>query len=136
MEDKEKSGESPKGLGHSASVLNAAPFTPGPWDYEREPDSRDLQRPWVGRLSEGRFAALACGANVDEAVANARLIAAAPDLYEALRQLADNAEVAKAHLQRTEEAGIVSSALFDTISQARAALAKVDPKVAVQEDLK
>jgi hypothetical protein len=43
-------------------------------------------------------------------------------MAEALKQLAGNAEIAKAYLPNTEEAGIVSSALFDTLSQAQRAL--------------
>lgn len=56
--------------------------------------------------------------------ANARLIAAAPDLMEALEGLLANAEVSRHHLQATESAMLVGSALFDTILQARAAIVK------------
>lgn len=49
----------------------------------------DLQRPWVGRLSESRYAALACGENGAEAAANARLIAAAPTMLDVLNYVAD-----------------------------------------------
>lgn len=58
----------------------------------------------------------------DLAREQARLIAAAPDLLEALDQLAGNAEIARFMI--VDEDGIVSSALWDTIQQARAAIAK------------
>lgn len=54
--------------------------------------------------------------------ADARLIAAAPDLLEALEGLLGNAEIARLHLHATEEAMLVGSALFDTIQQARDAI--------------
>lgn len=59
-----------------------------------------------------------------EALANARLIASAPDLLEALGQLLGNAEIARFYLKDTEEGILVGSALFDTIQQARAAIAR------------
>lgn len=60
--------------------------TPGPWRAEWVPKG---QRPWVGRIAEGRWAALACGKTDEEAEANARLIAAAPELLAALQAVAD-----------------------------------------------
>lgn len=56
--------------------------------------------------------------------ANARLIAAAPELLDALWGLLGNSEIARFHLQGTEEGMLIGSALFDTIQQARAAIAK------------
>ena len=68
--------------------LRATPcFTPGPWSVEPHMSRGDLPRPWVGRLEENRFAALACGDTGEEASANAHLIAAAPDMYGALEAL-------------------------------------------------
>lgn len=63
--------------------------TPGPWEFEPrdEINASDVERPWIGRLAENRFAALACGDSADEAWANARLIAAAPALLEACELL-------------------------------------------------
>ena len=63
-------------------------WTPGPWDAEKlSRVARENERPWVGRLSEHRYAALSCGETQAEATANAHLIAAAPDLYEALERM-------------------------------------------------
>lgn len=64
----------------------SAKHTPGPWQAESRFPKGDLQRPWVGRLAEQRYSALACGETVEEAIANARLIAAAPDMLEALEE--------------------------------------------------
>jgi hypothetical protein len=46
------------------------------------------------------------------------------ELLEALSQLRSNAEIANRLLPQTDEASIVASALFDTISQADRAIAK------------
>lgn len=59
--------------------MSETEFTPGPWDYERVLDPDDVQRPWIGRLDECRFTAIACGNDQAEANANAALIASAPD---------------------------------------------------------
>ena len=61
----------------------------------------------------------------DTNMANARLIAAAPDLLAALEQLCGNAEVCRFMIDTGEDEGkaICASALFDTIQQARAAIA-------------
>ena len=70
--------------------------TPGPWHYA-EPN-KSHQRPMVWRDSDGYLIADCSGATVvgyDEAKANARLIAAAPDLLAACRALCaayDNGE--------------------------------------------
>ncbi|MBB4799704.1 hypothetical protein HNP32_003464 [Brevundimonas bullata] len=56
--------------------------------------------------------------------ADAALITAAPDLLDALRDLLGNAEIARFHIQGTEEGMLIGSALFDTINQAREAIAK------------
>ena len=64
------------------------------------------------------------GHGLEDAERHARLFAAAPDLREALEQLLGNAELARFHLTATEEGMLVGSALFDTIQQARAAIAR------------
>lgn len=58
--------------------MSAATFTPGPWMYQATASDHDYI---VYPESTGRDVALVRDFNE----ANARLIAAAPDLYEALR---------------------------------------------------
>lgn len=54
------------------------------------------------------------------------LLAEIERLREALRQLTENAMCARGCGLKDDEDGIVLSALFDTIMQARAALARED----------
>lgn len=106
--------------------MSLVKHTPGPWfgqagfsdDVEITAESREgmvaicsMELGFTGRIGV-------------EQEANARLIAAAPDLLEALEQLLGNAEIARFHLKDTEEGMIVGSTLFDTIQQARAAIAR------------
>lgn len=87
--------------------------TPGPWQV-RSKQMRHLHQ--VGIVNHGNFRALAntCG---DNAVANARLIAAAPELLEAckmaLAQVVQDNDERKAEHRGTEH-------------QLRAALAKAE----------
>lgn len=108
-------------------------FTPGPWSAKHIAgnnfavqcfDIRGMfgDKPHVYPIFNRDESAID-GGYVYTSPANARLIAAAPELYEALRQLASNAEIAKAYLQ--PDADLISSALFDTICQAETALRKV-----------
>lgn len=60
---------------------------PGPWEAERFITKGDLPHPWVGRLAEHRYSALACGETAEEALANACLIASAPETYSLLKLL-------------------------------------------------
>lgn len=70
-------------------------------------------------ISDGEFSAYYA-----QVEANARLIAAAPELLDALRQLVGNADLA-AHVVRQHDAdGYLTSALFDTIRQAETAITK------------
>lgn len=69
--------------------------TPGPWGIEPDPCHYDTMttvtaggtrnKPPVNQM----IVAVGGYANVDEAEANARLISAAPELYEALKELMD-----------------------------------------------
>lgn len=116
--------------------MSGVKHTPGPWridvngsenwtvDYEG-PSSTFMTICANGRREPVGFAVEPTAwRNDDEIEANARLIASAPDLLEALGQLLGNAEIARFHLKDTEEGMIVGSALFDTIQQARAAIAR------------
>jgi hypothetical protein len=75
-------------------------YTPGPWSYEM-PDEVVVRAPDGGRLAQllflrGRHGTLG-RRNTDEVIANARLIASAPDLLDALRDalefIEDHADV-------------------------------------------
>lgn len=65
----------------------------------------------------------------EEALANARLIASAPDLLEALKQLVGNADIASTIVRQHDEDGYIASALFDTIQQAEAAIRRAQGEV-------
>jgi len=100
-----------------------AKHTPGPWVAEPQIG----KGAWV-KGSDGQWAALSCGTDDANGAANARLIASAPDLLEALRQLLGNAIVARHQLKNTEDASLVGSALWDTIGQAEKAIARATLK--------
>lgn len=92
-----------------------------PWEVEDFgcPDYLDgIRSRYAVRNESGEPIAYAFDAD------EARLFASVPDLLEALEQLLGNAEIARFHLKDTEEGMIVGSALFDTIQQARAAIAR------------
>lgn len=100
--------------------------TPGPW-FEQTGFSDDVEITAESREGMVAICSMDLGFTGHigvEQEANARLIAAAPCTFEALEQLLGNAEIARFHLKDTEEGMIVGSALFDTINQARAALAR------------
>ena len=107
-------------------------WTPGPWEAETLADrSPPNVRPWVGRLGESRYAALSCGDTQAEAIANAHLIAAAPELYEALTLALRAMEGTDDALHR---AGFMKGVANPAIETARAALSKAKPlSVATQE---
>lgn len=73
----------------------SAKFTPGPWEFELyekgEPVRPDIWRIYGGDDSyEATIAELWSGEHDNQA--NARLIAAAPELYKALRRIVENPE--------------------------------------------
>lgn len=88
-------------------------WTPGPWWVEGEvvcaPDGDNF--PWYVAIAER------CGYPNDQSRANAHLIAAAPELYEALEALSE-------HFTQVVKAFRVDSEEHETLVAARAALAK------------
>ncbi len=81
--------------------------TPGPWTLA---EGRSGYQFWPLIQHGGKDIAV-CSRQVDETDANARLIAAAPDLYEALRAMIDCA-------------GDDDARAYRAVTQAKAALAK------------
>ena len=69
----------------SQSEMTEAKHTPGPWITDRTVDENKL----AVRPKNSPFAICVFEAFVKNSEANARLIAAAPDLLEALKQIAD-----------------------------------------------
>jgi len=65
-----------------------AKATPRPWQAEGEINPGDLPRPWIGRIAENRFAALACGDTEEQSRANGDLIVHAVNNIE--RLISDN----------------------------------------------
>jgi len=83
--------------------------TPTPWEVERVLDPGDLSRPWIGRIEESRFAALACGDTREEAFANAHLIVTAVNNHAALKDAITTAaewfeEYAAEHNRKAQDA--------------------------------
>jgi hypothetical protein len=64
--------------------------TPGPWSFE----TGTGRGAWIGR--DGSWSALACGDDDETAVANAHLIAAAPDLLNACEEFVRKVEAGEA----------------------------------------
>lgn len=73
-----------------AATAQEPRHTPGPWEIHREfVDGQDvhIRAPVVGNRGDYWWIAGMCaGMFLDETEANARLISAAPDLYEALKR--------------------------------------------------
>ncbi len=70
--------------------MSKPPFTPGPWHAGDNHGCRQIKAKKSGEHKQGQwYYEVACTPGLsddDEDKANARLIAAAPDLYEALRE--------------------------------------------------
>jgi hypothetical protein len=87
-------------------MTTLATHTPGPWSVSIEPDKYDTGRDEIRVLAEedrnhpqGPLTVSRINQHLaGESVANARLIAAAPDLLEALRGLIDQLEAAGIHI--------------------------------------
>lgn len=116
----------------------AAPFTPGPWRVHQhdhmngelwlsigfhthegtdDPDGR-----WIGPVAELKYLI----AREDEQWANARLIAAAPDLYAALSRLANEASGFLSMADEQTHGHTNIAVLRQRIDEARAVLAKAE----------
>ena len=79
-----EAAQSQPGCAASPATSDAQPsaaWTPGPWSREVGAG----RGAWIAGANMHGWAALACGNTDAEAEANARLIAAAPELYEALQ---------------------------------------------------
>lgn len=77
------------------TVTQNATHTPGPWKFKKGAKNDDKTRGTLGEIeSGGGFYLAAIWADVEElepyAEANARLMAAAPDLLAALKMLSDS----------------------------------------------
>lgn len=67
--------------------MNESKHTPGPWFQQNDKDS-----PYITTMSGGRIAYINNRSGSGEQAANACLIAAAPDLLEALQEILDSAD--------------------------------------------
>jgi len=77
-------------VGSDALVLPLPGFTPGPWVCDPPIKGHDHINVWE-KSGIGHVAAVSTGLTPDpSAVSNARLIAAAPAMFEALRKIAAN----------------------------------------------
>lgn len=99
--------------------------TPGPWEIV---DSYcDPNTSWTLRQFNGGKLGLYIG-SVDKSIpsssANARLIAAAPELLEALEAMLDIAVPDRANIRPHEDCGCYSCRAYNVIEQARAAIAR------------
>jgi len=74
-------------------MLHKAAYTPGPWQYTYDGDGEPPSTIYAGEPTDEAFIATLCGGLApQETFANARLIAAAPALAEALRRLLSAAQ--------------------------------------------
>lgn len=97
--------------------------TPGPWEAKLNPYNDNASEVYA---RNGCLVVAVCGTG-DEAMENARLIAAAPDLLEALHEL----QVRASHINNLQHAGIkigpaAWSDLYESCNKAKAAIAKAE----------
>lgn len=88
--------------------MSTAQHTPGPWQIET-PVGRGS---WIGK--DGEWAALACGVTDEIAAANARVIAAAPFMLDALRYVGNalaTAQLENRRLTKDEQFVLLSWAV-------------------------
>jgi hypothetical protein len=122
----------------------APKFTPGPWALIASDPKRDgadcwtlLSQPHPGLRGFTRELAILAGPQGDDnALANARLIAAAPDLYEALKDFMDKAQLLNCVVEYrgSERWEIASDNFVASMRKAEAALAKASPQDMGQGD--
>jgi len=104
--------------------MNETKFTPGPWKAIRDPlHYGSLSTVYAGSTEEkagiGAQMLVQVGgwSNPTEQEANAHLIAAAPELYEALEEIIQD-------VQQTSTGDITGTGCWEALDKARAALAK------------
>ena len=100
-------------------------FTPAPWtarESEFYPTVEALQRPKSEARNGNTLIANICAIN---GKANARLIAAAPDLYQALRDVIANAPVEVSETEHGPLYGPISLAFVDSIRRGLVAMERV-----------
>lgn|SRR5678816_98780 len=99
--------------------------TPGPWTLDRDTWSiRDERTYRVARCSFAKDGASMKLSN-EEREANARLIAAAPELLDRLRRMATALSTAASYIARDTDRGI-ADAFEAEANQARALIAQVE----------
>jgi len=103
----------------------SAKHTPGPWVAETGAG----RGAWI-KGSDGEWSALSCGATDEVAEENARLIAAAPELLDALKWMVDNDETNEGDEPIPERNGEtwdeINAYWLDGLNKARAAIAKAE----------
>lgn len=105
------------------STTTQATHTPGPWIFTSDGDApmthsiRGANRMWVAEIHD-------TAGTQHEVLANARLIAAAPELLHALQQSLWYAEIQAEVLKKYRPHGDSLPRFFASIEQARAAIAK------------
>ncbi len=99
-------------------------FTPGPWKVISEQTAREVEVFEVAEVTHYRVTPDRQNTfdNCGDAYCDAKLIAAAPDLYEALQELLTHAQFPPQEMQDGADPFPAHAAIIN----ARAALAKVD----------
>lgn len=110
------------GAGARGATSDASGFTPGPWELYNE-DLRGGQY-WVVAIPGPDFETIDLHAD-ENGEANARLIAAAPDLYAALKEFDRLMLIIVSAVHHADP--LAEPAVRDLVKAARAALAKIAP---------
>lgn len=105
--------------------MSTPKFAPGPWVVDWDDFVVRAKSPIDGRMVPvARLYGV--GDDGSDVPANARLIAAAPDMYEALKSLIQDCETANARWVDQVGIGAID---INVLSRARAALAKAEGKL-------